>query len=71
MRYLICIGALLFSLLLCCNDNHVNPVSFVDSYTPQLLSSKGTVYNENYFPLQSQFSFEYQGAAQYDRRSSA
>jgi hypothetical protein len=33
MRHLIFFGALLFPLLLCCNDSHVNPVSFVDNYT--------------------------------------
>jgi hypothetical protein len=40
-----------FSLILSCANNKNNPLSYVDSYSPQLLDPKGTVYQGNYFPL--------------------
>jgi hypothetical protein len=43
----------IISLALSCNKSpNSNPVSYVDSYQPQLLEPRGTVHSENYFPMQ-------------------
>jgi len=39
------------TIVLSCANKKNNPLSFVDSYNPQLLDPQGTIYRGNYFPL--------------------
>lgn len=50
------------ALILSCVKKQNNPLSFVDSYNPQLLDPKGTVYQGNYFPLSNGLKWKTSGA---------